>query len=86
MLCRTTSPVYLTKFLFLLESIDNELEELTIKALDTNTNKPLGELSIQLAEIRRHDNMELFDAVYQLRQGTHLSNITLTIRIRVSIQ
>ncbi|KAI6201967.1 Extended synaptotagmin-2 [Aphelenchoides besseyi] len=79
---RTVNPVYMSKFLFLLQSNNKDLQELTIKALDSNTNKLLGELSIQLAYIMEQPNMEIFDKVYQLRHGVHSSNITLTIRIR----
>lgn len=81
---RTSNPVYQSKFLFLIkESSDKDLQELKIKAIDSNTTKSLGEMSVSLSSIMDQSDMEVIDKIYQMNHGIHTSSVTLSIRVRV---
>lgn len=58
------------------------INQVIFKAVDSNTGRELGELSIPISSIIQTEDLEVFDKIYGLRHGVHTSSITLTIRIR----
>ncbi|CAD5220105.1 unnamed protein product [Bursaphelenchus xylophilus] len=77
---KTVNPIYQFKCYFFVQNA--EYKELTVKAIDSTTTKPLGELSISLGYLMEQPEMEVFDKVFQLRHGVSVSHITLTLRAR----